>query len=827
MSAGFTVPNRADVAYAPLARLDAAHLKILAAGLEGTGVVNNVATPLGCAATATGTDRNITITAGTCAYNTALVAVAGGVVTPAAGDANYGRLDLIVSDQGGALSIVAGTAAPTPTYADPPTDKIVLWGVYVRANDTSLAQNQLQDLRCQIPAESRYDGELIQRNQVARLIAYGHSLVGGTGATEGGFDALGHLANMLNIRVVKRTNGGARLHWSQSFGAGGGVGDGGYAYILQLEEKTIRANTTLTANANSGQAILTVASTTSFAVGDLVHVGTGSTAVTGGETAYVLTVDSGTQLTLRSNLVRNHLNTEPVYVVPTAYLKLNPLYFLWYTIADLAETPITSSQAKFQTRWTDVLRLTLARFRASEIFENDHTSMIYTGTWAANSTTKAANSGNNMKQASVAGDYVEWHVPDNFPGGSVYMGVVQTAGGFTTPGRWDFLIDGVSAGSLDVYPNDTGKSKGACKRFTNLAAGRHIIRATAAALGAGGGFMYFDHAGVEATEPPLIVCPLFHRLPSDYVFFAPSGGWSNGPRFTTLTGTHGIGSTVITIASTTGWMPGQTIIFENGGANQEAREIQSVDSATQVTLVAATTISHAGGTAVRVGISDPDITAANTITQTVLNEFGERVLSLDVDPLVNANPAYWSYDQGHFNDLGYSVFAKAWYDRIMLAPGFSPTLLAKTAVATSPLPSHVIFIAGGVTWTNQPAAVTELLGVTTLRHIVDVRRAATVFMYGGCSVAGAAGAKVWLEYSTDNQVTWKSMGRDSNMEWDTQTARDRIGIPIDTTNAVSMSLPQPVPYDAVQKGVIWLRVQGINGDGVADPAFRTLGVYFG
>src|SRR6185503_16522859 len=104
--AGLAVPNRADVAYAPLAEIDSAHFKIALAGLLGTGVVSNPAVALGCNATATGTDRNITITAGTCSSGTSFITVAQQVVTPTAGDATYGRFDLIVTDVDGVVSVV-------------------------------------------------------------------------------------------------------------------------------------------------------------------------------------------------------------------------------------------------------------------------------------------------------------------------------------------------------------------------------------------------------------------------------------------------------------------------------------------------------------------------------------------------------------------------------------------------------------------------------------------------------------------------------------------------------------------------------------------------
>lgn len=76
---------------------------------------------------------------------------------------------------------------------------------------------------------------------------------------------------------------------------------------------------------------------------------------------------------------------------------------------------------------------------------------------------------------------------------------------------------------------------------------------------------------------------------------------------TTLTGAHAFNSTILTVASTTGILPGDELTLfaaaqstpDGTGVTEENVIVKTVDSATQLTLEYATSIAHAGGDKVR------------------------------------------------------------------------------------------------------------------------------------------------------------------------------------------------------------------------------------
>jgi len=818
--AGIAPKNRADVADAPLARLDQAHFYVLLDALNGTGVVSNPKYPLGFTATGTGTDRIISLTAGTGMIATAFLDGAAGTVTPAAGDATYGRKDLIVVDVDGVYSVVAGTAAATPTYPARSLweGKVALWGVYVAAGATTLTTAKLEDLRGIIPGEYRYNGDLFNRQNVARMMVFGHSLARGLGASDTDRDSVTHLSAMLPTREIDRSVSGAVLHSAQ-----GGLGDGGYAAVMQHDTRQARPAAVLGAQANAGTNTLTLTTvgTPPFTNGQMIHVGNGDTGGSGGETAWIQSGGGTTTLTLTNNLVRTHANGQAVFEVPTAYIKQNPLYLLWYGANDLGRAPITSAYyPALRARYTDSLRAILTRVRAAEVFENNHPSCVYTGTWAADTTPiNRSNSGNSLKQATVVNDKVTIAVPDNYPGTPIGLQFVNATGAGTDP-VWTFTVDGVAAGTLTVYDSTSGAvAKVQVKRLTGLAPGRHVIEAQLTTLGSR--TAYFDCWTIGALEPPLVIMPGMNRMPNDWGTYA--SAWLNAPQRTTLSATYGVGSTVITIPSTTGWQQGTTITFEEGTGNAETGEVKTIDSGTQLTLVAATTKSHNSGTAVRGGLQDADVPIFNTMIQQVGAEFDDRVVYVDTDSIINENAGYFWRDGAHFNDLGHVVLVKAYWEAFERSRGMGPDLMAYTATPTAPNPSELIFgVAATITWTNQPAAETELLGQVYYRKVADFRRVNEVMLYGTIAVAGLAGARIAVQYSTDSGTTWVNMGRDSNFSPSTNAARDAVSIPIDSiaVNPI-VGTWQPVPPEAMVEN-LWLRCVGYGGDGVADPSLRCL-----
>jgi hypothetical protein len=138
---GFTSPNEAAATHPEQAEVHEADWLILAAGLNGYGVVS------GCAVTAQGSpDMTVAVAAGTALVGSSLVTVAGGNVTITA-DGSNPRYVLIEVDSAGAKTANAGTAAANPAKPTPTSTKTVLAEVYVPAADTAIASGQIIDKR--------------------------------------------------------------------------------------------------------------------------------------------------------------------------------------------------------------------------------------------------------------------------------------------------------------------------------------------------------------------------------------------------------------------------------------------------------------------------------------------------------------------------------------------------------------------------------------------------------------------------------------------------------------------------------------------------------
>lgn len=111
-------------------------------GIQGNGVLS------GCAVTAQGSpDMTVAVAAGTIQWNGVSVTVASGNVTITAANGTNPRIDLVVVDNAGVKSATAGTAAASPKAPALPANSIMLAMVYVPANDTTIATNQIVDKR--------------------------------------------------------------------------------------------------------------------------------------------------------------------------------------------------------------------------------------------------------------------------------------------------------------------------------------------------------------------------------------------------------------------------------------------------------------------------------------------------------------------------------------------------------------------------------------------------------------------------------------------------------------------------------------------------------
>lgn len=796
-------------------------MNILAAGLLGTGVVS------GCAVTGSGVDT-VAVSAGDVRINTNVVEVAAQNVTIADGHATLPRHDLITIDEAGTAAVVAGTptAEPNTPLPDIPASRVVVASVWVPAASSAVAANQVTDLRALVLGSPIYDGDQIQRATLGEMGIYGHSYAEGVGASDGGAAAKGtagaergvaaRLCAMFGMRARSFAKGGAILaRHNQNT-----TGDGGYQTLLQGEQRTARAGTTLNGAVTAGANTITVTSATGFSLGQAIHVGSGDTGAAGGEIRYVAAV-AGAVLTLDDELERNHANLDPVYEVPSAFLAWRSIYLLWWGLHDLAYSPISSSVAKYRSRYDDALEMVIARCLAAEFYENEHSSSVPTGTFTTDPTA-GVYSGATGYVFNAVNALITIHVMDNFNGEPITLWFAATHNApATAEPVLTFRVDGVSIGTKTIYQNyqEGGATwrRGFCKRITGLAPGRHKIEAEVTTFDSSLKVAY-DGWSVEATIPSLVLVPGFTRMLDDYSYY--NGlNTSNQPRTTTLTGTHGIGTTSWTVASTSGWQVGTTVTFEPGGANEESLEVLTVPSGTTFTT-AASTISHAGGVSVRTGIQDYDVEVMNTRQQTIVDTFGESVVWVDADAALNRNPEYFGYDHDHPNDLGYQVLGDLFYNAAMSAPTVKPTLALTTSVPASPSELEYVFIGGTIIWTNQPSGEQEFRNeVGARRKKRSLRRFSEVKFEVGVNGAGATGAILYPKYSLDGGTTWKKLDR-------TAQGLEGTGHHVSIT-AVGFfeSSFLALPEEARTSGVL-LALFGSGGDGAADPAIAYAALIF-
>lgn len=140
----FDIPNVADAGFADQAEPDSVDFDIITAGFARTGVFGTGS----CAVTAQGVpDMTVAVAAGTVIINEGAVAVTSGNVTITTAHATLARFDLIVVNNSGTKSAVAGTASANPAFPAVPANSVVLAAVYVPAGDTAINSNQITDKR--------------------------------------------------------------------------------------------------------------------------------------------------------------------------------------------------------------------------------------------------------------------------------------------------------------------------------------------------------------------------------------------------------------------------------------------------------------------------------------------------------------------------------------------------------------------------------------------------------------------------------------------------------------------------------------------------------
>lgn len=146
----FTIPNREDAPYPnPQAIWMQADIEALRRGLEGTNVLD------GCAVTEDSpAGMTVTVAAGNVRVEGTEAAVAGGDVVIGAAHATQTRIDLIVADDAGALSAVAGTGVVVsltsgPKAPDLPATRCLLAMVTVPPTVTAIVDDMIVDKRVQ------------------------------------------------------------------------------------------------------------------------------------------------------------------------------------------------------------------------------------------------------------------------------------------------------------------------------------------------------------------------------------------------------------------------------------------------------------------------------------------------------------------------------------------------------------------------------------------------------------------------------------------------------------------------------------------------------
>jgi hypothetical protein len=128
-------------------------------------------------------------------------------------------------------------------------------------------------------------------------------------------------------------------------------------------------------------------------------------------------------------------------------------------------------------------------------------------------------------------------------------------------------------------------------------------------------------------------------------------------------------------------------------------------------------------------------------------------------------------------------------------------------------PENIVLLAdnfasyGSPTWTDQPAALTELFGLTASRLKADLTAATQVRLVCNVVQAGSASAAIRVQYSTD-QSSWTYLDGSSGPS-----------VGVGTTGVKVSSWVSPA---AGAKADVFLRAVGVSGNGTADPSFSNI-----
>lgn len=155
----------------------------------------------------------------------------------------------------------------------------------------------------------------------------------------------------------------------------------------------------------------------------------------------------------------------------------------------------------------------------------------------------------------------------------------------------------------------------------------------------------------------------------------------------------------------------------------------------------------------------------------------------------------------------------------------SPGLVVRLAAAAPPPPPAgssmtlpIVIPVTATAWTNMPSALTEIFALTTRRYRVNLDGLTRFALSANQTVAGATGAVLGLQYSLDAGVTFKGM--DNGTAGSNSTTTLAV-----TATGIKASADGTIATEARVDNVI-VRVVGQTGNGVADPAWHSMIVYF-
>jgi hypothetical protein len=301
-----------------------------------------------------------------------------------------------------------------------------------------------------------------------------------------------------------------------------------------------------------------------------------------------------------------------------------------------------------------------------------------------------------------------------------------------------------------------------------------------------------------------------------------------------------------------------------GGVNEETKIVSSVTGTGPFTINfdaaspggSGLVNAHTTSEYVEIGIKDSDLRpdpttsrpTASAQVDSVISEFDGYAVDFDCDTALHGaatgttNPAnkdrskFWQGDLVHPNETGHALIAQALYDNLIMEPRIGSRLLSRYSRPALPAVGfRDIFVDDNpITWTNMPAAVTELFGSTRNRFHADLSNATYARLQVVQNAAATAGAKLRLQYLDEDGVTWKHLGRrhftaydgySTNTDWSEPTTAAQIsGVEVALASSAG---PTTInggwwPIFPAARRECQFRLVGIGGNGIADPSFYAI-----